>query len=68
MFAGNEIMASKGLIHYAIIYIDTEGQIHRHVSPSIAGFENSIFTSRTTAAFVEAGNGEAQPSGNTRSI
>lgn len=54
MFASDEIGTSRGLSHYAIIYVDIEGHIHQRVSPSLAGFENSIFTSRTTAAFIEA--------------
>ncbi|KAL5339236.1 hypothetical protein BJX70DRAFT_388119 [Aspergillus crustosus] len=47
--------------HFAVIYIDHRGEMQAETSPSIAGYEEVIFTEEVQDRFLKVASGEWQP-------
>ncbi|CEL07243.1 hypothetical protein ASPCAL10406 [Aspergillus calidoustus] len=48
--------------HFAIMYVDNQGEIQVEASPSVMGYEKAVFTEEIQEKFLKLANGEWQPS------
>ncbi|KAL2814953.1 hypothetical protein BJX63DRAFT_390900 [Aspergillus granulosus] len=47
--------------HFAVMYVDSHGEIQVEASPSVMGYEKAVFTEEVQEKFLKLANGEWQP-------
>ncbi|KAL2854875.1 hypothetical protein BJY01DRAFT_25947 [Aspergillus pseudoustus] len=47
--------------HFAVMYVDNQGEIQVEASPSVMGYEKAVFTEEVQEKFLKLANGEWEP-------